>query len=115
MRDSVTAKGLVAMPILSCCRFGASSYVVSVAKYPFDDHNAPPFTLMEPFCKDVANYLAKDERNVAVVHCKAGKGRTGVMICAYLIHCRFWEKTDCTAKTPTERFTGQIKSEVRIY
>ena len=56
-----------------------------VSLFPFKDHQSCPVKLMLEFCIDVCIFLLKDEENVAAIHCKAGKGRTGTMICAYLL------------------------------
>lgn len=76
--------------------YPASLFDGRVSKYPFDDHNPPPMKMFLPFCKDVAAWLAEDESNVVAIHCKAGKGRTGVMICAYLLYSNEWNNAhDC--------------------
>ena len=67
--------------------YEASFFYDRVERFPFDDHNAPPLSIMLPFCRSVDEWLKQHPENVAVVHCKAGKGRTGVMICAYLCYC----------------------------
>uniref|UniRef100_A0A1I7V844 Phosphatidylinositol-3,4,5-trisphosphate 3-phosphatase n=1 Tax=Loa loa TaxID=7209 RepID=A0A1I7V844_LOALO len=61
-----------------------------VMTFEMDDHHPPRLELMAPFCRAVHDYLAADEQNVVAVHCKAGKGRTGVMICAYLVYINFY-------------------------
>eukprot|EP00960_Hanusia_phi_P014838 439519-Hanusia_phi.AAC.1 len=57
----------------------------SVARYPFPDHNPPPMELILPCCMHIHRFLQSDPDNVVAVHCKAGKGRTGLIIVAYLM------------------------------
>ncbi|XP_053214113.1 phosphatidylinositol 3,4,5-trisphosphate 3-phosphatase TPTE2-like isoform X2 [Panonychus citri] len=57
-----------------------------VARYPIDDHNVPTLEQMMRFVEDVKEWLGQDEKNVIAAHCKGGKGRTGTMICAWLIY-----------------------------
>ena len=44
-----------------------------VALFPFDDDNAPPFELITPFCEDMDEWLNKDDKNIAIVHCLDGR------------------------------------------
>ena len=61
-----------------------------VATFPFDDHNAPPFELIRPFCEDVDFFLNEDEKNVAFIHCKAGKVKSKLILLSMLYTCCLW-------------------------
>ena len=65
-----------------------------VGLFPFNDHAPCPIKLILDFCVDLCLYLTAHPRGVAAIHCKAGKGRTGVMIVCYLIFSGLCQNTE---------------------
>lgn len=62
-----------------------STFTGPVVRFPFPDHNACPFAMVPRFCLDVHQWLLEDPQRVAAIHCKAGKGRTGLLIACYMV------------------------------
>ncbi|XP_020230432.1 phosphatidylinositol 3,4,5-trisphosphate 3-phosphatase and protein-tyrosine-phosphatase PTEN2A isoform X2 [Cajanus cajan] len=70
--------------------YDGSLFQGKVASFPFSDHNCPPIELIASFCLSAYSWLKEDIQNVVVVHCKAGMGRTGLMICSLLLFLKFF-------------------------
>lgn len=86
-----------------------------VERFHIDDHNVPPLTDMLRFSASVQEWMKQDESNIIAVHCKGGKGRTGTMICVFLIdlgvfqdaeHCLGFFGDRRTDKNVANKFQG---------
>ncbi|ETR97739.1 phosphatases II [Trichoderma reesei RUT C-30] len=112
--------------------------------YPWPDHHPPPFRLIPMIMASMRNWLhggdppnepssssaptnastseaatapVKSERNpnrVVVVHCKAGKGRSGTASCSYLIAEEGWKAEDALARFTQRRMRPQFGAGVSI-
>lgn len=56
----------------------------------FPDHHPPPLQLLLDIMNDMLQFMAQSEENVVVVHCLAGKGRTGVVCSCFLLVTGFY-------------------------
>jgi phosphatidylinositol-3,4,5-trisphosphate 3-phosphatase/dual-specificity protein phosphatase PTEN len=56
-----------------------------VSRYPFPDHHAPPLAILPLVSREIHAWVTVSKDRVAVLHCKAGKGRSGTLVCAYLL------------------------------
>ncbi|KAJ4819881.1 hypothetical protein LUZ62_032447 [Rhynchospora pubera] len=74
--------------------YDASLLEGKVASFPFDDHNCPPLGLIKAFCESASLWLKADPQNVVVVHCKAGMGRTGLMISSLIFYLKLFPTSE---------------------
>ncbi|KAJ8297558.1 hypothetical protein KUTeg_024089 [Tegillarca granosa] len=65
-----------------------------VERVYIDDHNVPRIRDMIDFTANVREWMQKDKQNIIAIHCKGGKGRTGTMICVWLIDCGVFEQAE---------------------
>lgn len=72
-----------------CCEYGRgydpAIFYGRVERYPFKDHNTPPLETMVAFANSAKAWLEEDPKHVVNMHCKAGKGRAGLMSCVLLV------------------------------
>lgn len=82
--------------------------------FPWPDHHPPPFAIIPPLMASMRNWLMEGDRRVAVVHCKAGKGRSGTVTTAYLISQEGWDKDDALARFTERRMRQGFGNGVSI-
>ena len=71
--------------------YPSSVFYGRVKRFPFFDHQVPKLHVLHQFCEVASEWLDSDPENVCALHCKAGKGRAGVMACCLLLRTGFRE------------------------
>ncbi|XP_035287705.1 putative tyrosine-protein phosphatase TPTE [Anguilla anguilla] len=74
------------------------------------DHNVPTLGDMLKFTADVREWMAADPSNIIAIHCKGGKGRTGTMVCTWLIDSDQFESAQDSLNYFGERRTDKSMS-----
>ncbi|KAL2820332.1 protein-tyrosine phosphatase-like protein [Aspergillus granulosus] len=107
--------------------------------FPFPDHHPPPFALIPKVTASMRNWLhrldgvgseelkergeekqkadgkeAEQGRRVVVVHCKAGKGRSGTIACSYLISQEGWKMEDALQRYTERRMRVGFGPGVKV-
>ncbi|KAK8118435.1 uncharacterized protein PG998_003061 [Apiospora kogelbergensis] len=110
-----------------------------IRHYPWPDHHPPPFRLVPMIMASMRNWLngndldadgvgaegkqqaetnllEKGNKNprIVVVHCKAGKGRSGSMACSYLISQCGWTPEEALARFTERRMRPKFGPGVSI-
>ncbi|KAL8845103.1 MAG: hypothetical protein Q9176_000271 [Flavoplaca citrina] len=88
-----------------------------IKHYPWPDHHPPPFALVPNIVASMREWLKGPDTNpgrVVVVHCKAGKGRSGTAACSYLISEDGWTVEDALFRFTTRRMRSGFGAGVSI-
>ncbi|CAG00470.1 unnamed protein product [Tetraodon nigroviridis] len=75
-----------------------------------DDHNVPSLEDMLKYTASVREWMTAHPENIIAIHCKGGKGRTGTMICTWLIDSDQFESAQDSLEYFGERRTDKSRS-----
>jgi len=89
--------------------YDESIFHYRVERVYIDDHNVPKLEDLLRFARVAADFMAADEANVIAIHCKGGKGRTGTMICTWLI-----ESGQFSEATETLNYFGSRRTDLSV-
>ncbi|MCQ2816714.1 MAG: hypothetical protein MJ252_05535 [archaeon] len=80
---------------LSGIKYDGKKFNDNVINYDqWPDHHSPPLELLFILIEKMHSFLKVDDKNVVVVNCNAGKGRTGTLICCYLLFSGLFKKPE---------------------
>ncbi|SNX85233.1 related to Phosphatidylinositol-3,4,5-trisphosphate 3-phosphatase PTEN [Melanopsichium pennsylvanicum] len=91
--------------------YDAEEFYGRVSRFPFPDHHVPPLSLIPLFVADITEFLESDPDATAVIHCKAGKGRSGTMTCCYLVSLPYLP----TAPTSIKNYSNMQRPEDQAF
>ncbi|KAJ8253071.1 hypothetical protein GJAV_G00208790 [Gymnothorax javanicus] len=120
---------------LSEKRYDISKLNPRVLDFGWPDHHAPALDKICSICKAMDTWLSADTRNVVVLHNKGNRGRTGVVVAAYMHYSnisasadqaldrfamkRFYEDKVLPVGQPSQRryvqyFSGLLSGHIKI-
>ena len=70
---------------LSCRRYDYRKFKNMVKEYEWQDHHSPAMNVLFEVCQEMYTFLSKNQENIVISHCNAGKGRTGTSISCFLM------------------------------
>ncbi len=80
-----------------------------VQKLPFHDHNPPSLKQLVRFCQNASHFLNKSPKHTVAVHCRGGKGRTGLFISSLML----WTKLKPTAASALDEFAQRRTAHLK--
>jgi hypothetical protein len=80
-----------------------------VHKLPFHDHNPPSLKQLVRFCQNASHFLNKSPKHTVAVHCRGGKGRTGLFISSLML----WTKLKPTAASALDEFAQRRTAHLK--
>ncbi|XP_061774373.1 tensin-1 isoform X4 [Nerophis ophidion] len=120
---------------LSEKRYDISQLHSKVLDFGWPDHHAPALDKICSICKAMDTWLSADSHNVVVIHNKGNRGRTGVVVAAYMHYSnisasadqaldrfamkRFYEDKVLPVGQPSQRryveyFSGLLSGHIKI-